>query len=107
MTNVKNKRSWFTATANLKVKRGWTVGMYSWKNIKTVELTFDSYEVSKSKRKATVFTPLLFYYTSILLIMRYAAFAASVCLKNLLEEQADFEEEVCNACFVASAGAVC
>ena len=66
MTNVKNKRSWFTAPANLKVKRGWTVGMYSWKNIKTFELTFDSYEVSVDevlKRLNTGYTYCNYYNT--------------------------------------------
>ncbi|MDO4380777.1 MAG: InlB B-repeat-containing protein, partial [Clostridia bacterium] len=60
------KKATLTATAKLKVKRGWTVGMYSWKNIKTVEMTFDSYEVSVDevlKRLNTGYTYCTYYNT--------------------------------------------
>ena len=40
------------------------------------------------------------------LIVVYSAFANSVLLGHLLEEQKNFEEEVYNAFFVAGAGAV-
>ena len=56
--------------------------------------------------KGRSLSPQRLYYDICELIVVYSAVANSVHLENLLEEKKDFEEEVCNAFFVAITRAI-